>query len=44
MDVLAPPKTCDPRAVHSAQAFLKGKDQFPTLTPLQSLIVNYVKG
>jgi hypothetical protein len=43
MDILSPPKACDPWAVHSAQTFLKGKDKLSTLTPLQQVIVNYVK-
>jgi DNA-directed RNA polymerase subunit RPC12/RpoP len=43
MDVLSPPKACDPWAVHSAQTFLKGKDKFSMLTPLQKNIVNYIK-
>jgi predicted DNA-binding transcriptional regulator YafY len=43
MDILSPPKACDPWAVHSAQTFLKGKDKFSTLTPRQSKIVNYIK-
>jgi DNA-directed RNA polymerase subunit RPC12/RpoP len=43
MDILSPPKACDPWAVHSAQTFLKGKDKLSTLTPLQSEIVNYIK-
>lgn len=43
MDILSPPKACDPWAVHSAQTFLKGKDKLSTLTPLQSKIVNYIK-
>jgi transcription initiation factor IIE alpha subunit len=42
MDLLSPPKACDPWAVHSAQTFLKGKDKLSTLTPLQVKIVNYV--
>jgi len=44
MDILSPPKACDPWAVHSAQTFLKGKDKLSTLTPLQLKIVNYIKG
>ena len=44
MDILSPPKACDPWAVHSAQTFLKGKDNFSNLTPLQGNIVNYLKG
>jgi hypothetical protein len=43
MDMLSPPKACDPWAVHSAQTFLKGKDKFSTLTPLQRNFVNYIK-
>ena len=43
MDVLSPPKACDPWAVHSAQTFLKGKDKLSMLTPLQLAIVNYLK-
>ena len=44
MDVLSPPKACDPWAVHSAQTFLKGKDKLSTLTPLQLKIVDYIRG
>ncbi|HVP78142.1 MAG TPA: hypothetical protein VMV04_09605 [Thermodesulfobacteriota bacterium] len=44
MDILSPPKACDPWAVHSAQTFLKGKDKLSTLTPVQMKIVDYVKG
>ena len=43
MDILSPPKACDPWAVHSAQTFLKGKDKFSTLTSLQRNIVNYIR-
>jgi len=43
MDVLSPPKACDPWAVHSAQTFLRGKDKLATLTPLQLKLVNYLK-
>jgi DNA-directed RNA polymerase subunit RPC12/RpoP len=43
MDILSPPKACDPWAVHSAQTFLKGKDKFSSLTPLQLRIVNYIR-
>jgi len=43
MDILSPPKACDPWAVYSAQTFLKGKDKLSTLTPLQRSIVNYIK-
>jgi hypothetical protein len=44
MDILSPPKACDPWAVHSAQTFLKGKDRLSTLTPLQMKIVDYIRG
>ena len=44
MDILSPPKACDPWAVHSAQTFLKGKDKFSNLTPLQTKIVDYIRG
>jgi predicted HTH transcriptional regulator len=43
MDILSPPKACDPWAVHSAQTFLKGKDKLSTLTPLQQRIVDTIK-
>lgn len=43
MDLISPPKACDPWAVHSAQTFLKGKDKLSTLTPLQVKIVNYIR-
>ena len=43
MDILSPPKACDPWAVHSAQTFLRGKDKLSTLTPLQVKIVNYIR-
>jgi hypothetical protein len=43
MDVLSPPKACDPWAVHSAQTFLKGKDKLSTLTPLQRRIVDFIQ-
>jgi len=42
MDVLSPPKACDPWAVHSAQTFLRGKDKLSTLTSLQTKIVGYI--
>jgi recombinational DNA repair protein (RecF pathway) len=43
MDILSPPKACDPWAVHSAQTFLRGKDKLSTLTPLQQRIVETLK-
>ena len=42
MDILSPPKACDPWAVHSAKTFLKGKDRRSSLTPLQVKIVDYI--
>jgi len=44
MDILSPPKACDPWAIYSAQTFLKGKDKFSNLTPLQTKIVDYIRG
>ncbi len=43
MDILSPPKRCDPWAVYSAQSSLKGKDKFSTLTPRQLNMVNYLR-
>jgi len=44
MDILSPPRACDPWAVRSAQTFLKGRDKFSTLPPLQREIVDYIGG
>jgi hypothetical protein len=44
MDLISPPKACDPWAVHSAKTFLKGKDKISSLTPLQLKIVDYIRG
>ena len=43
MDILSPPKACDPWAVYSAQSSLRGKDKFSALTPAQRRIVDYVR-
>jgi hypothetical protein len=43
MDLLSPPKACDPWAVHSAKTFLKGKDKLSTLTSSQANVVEYIK-
>ena len=43
MDILSPPKACDPWAVRSAQTFLEGKDRLSMLIPLQLNTVNYNK-
>ena len=44
MDILSYPKACDPWAVHSAKTFLRGKDKLSALTPLQTKIVDYIRG
>jgi hypothetical protein len=44
MDILSPPKACDPWAVHSAKTFLRGKEKLSTLTPFQLKIVDYIRG
>ena len=43
MDVLSPPRTCDPWAVHSAKSF--GKEETPSLNlnPLQLRILEVLK-
>lgn len=43
MDVLSPPKACDPWAVYTARSSLQGKDKFSELTPVQRSIVDYVR-
>jgi predicted DNA-binding transcriptional regulator YafY len=43
MDILSPPRACDPWAVHSAKTFLEGKDKLSALTPRQLKIVNYIE-
>jgi DNA-directed RNA polymerase subunit RPC12/RpoP len=43
MDILSPPRACDPWAVRSAQTFLNGKDKLSTLTLVQLKIVKYIK-
>ena len=43
MDILSPPKACDPWAVYTARSSLQGQDKFSALTPLQRRMVNYVK-
>lgn len=44
MDILSPPKACDPWAVYTARSSLQGQDKFSALTPLQRRIADYVKG
>ena len=44
MDILSPPKACDPWAVYTARSSLQGQDRFSALTPMQRRIVDYVKG
>lgn len=44
MDILSPPKACDPWAVYTARSSLQGQDKFSALTPVQRRIADYVKG
>lgn len=43
MDVLSPPKACDPWAVRSAQTSLKGKDKLAVLTYIQKRVVQFIE-
>jgi len=43
MDILSPPKACDPWAVYTARSSLQGQDKLSVLTPQQRRIVDYVK-
>jgi hypothetical protein len=43
MDILSPPKACDPWAVYTARSSLQGQDKFAALTPLQRRIVGLIK-
>ena len=43
MDILSPPKACDPWAVYAAQRSLQGNDKLSVLTPLQRRIVDYIR-
>jgi len=43
MDILSPPKACDPWAVYTARSSLQGQDKFSLLTPLQCRIVAFIK-
>jgi hypothetical protein len=43
MDILSPPKACDPWAVYAAKCSLQGNDKFSALTPGQRRIVDYVR-
>ncbi len=43
MDILSPPKACDPWAVYSAKTSLKEGERYSALTPRQQNIVNYLK-
>ncbi len=43
MDILSPPKACDPWAVYAARTSLQGEDKFSVLTPLQCRIVAFIK-
>jgi hypothetical protein len=44
MDILSPPKACDPWAVYTARSSLQGQDKFSALTTVQRRIADYVKG
>jgi hypothetical protein len=43
MDVLSPPRACDPWAVHSAKSFMEEMNEDPNLTPTQSRILEVLK-
>jgi hypothetical protein len=43
MDILSPPKACDPWAVYTARTPGQGADKLALLTPLQRRIVDFVK-
>jgi len=43
MDILSPPKACDPWAVYTARSSLQGQDKFSALTSVQRRIADYVK-
>jgi DNA-directed RNA polymerase subunit RPC12/RpoP len=43
MDILSPPKACDPWAVYTARSSLQGEDKFSVLTGLQCRIVGFIK-
>jgi len=43
MDILSPPKACDPWAVYAARTSLQGEDKFSVLTALQCRIVAFIK-
>ena len=43
MNILSPPKACDPWAVYTSRSSLQGKDKFSLLTPPQCHIVALIK-
>lgn len=43
MDVLSPPRACDPWAVHSAKTFEKHSGDLEALTPLQNTILQILR-
>ena len=43
MNILSPPKACDPWAVYTSRSSLQGKDKFSLLTPPQCRIVALIK-
>ena len=43
MDILSPPKACDPWGIYAAQRSLQGSDKLSALTPLRRRIVDYIR-
>ena len=43
MDLLSPPKTCDPWAVHSAKTFMKNSNGDINLSPIQLKILELLQ-
>ena len=43
MDILSPPKACDPWAVRSAQTFSKGRGKLSSLTASQLKIIDCIR-
>ena len=43
MDILSPPKACDPWAVYAAKSSMQGTDRFSALTASQKRIVDFIK-
>lgn len=43
MDILSPPRACDPWAVRAAQTYLRGKEKSAAMTERQQEIVAFIK-